>query len=43
MFKGLLHNMFVVENYIALDGYKLVKHEQKWNNYKKWRDPIVKV
>ena len=34
MFKGLLHYMFVVENYIALDGYKLVKHEQKWNHYK---------
>ena len=41
MFKGLLHNMFVVENDIALDGYKLVKHEQKWNHYKKWKDSNI--
>ena len=40
--KGLLHYMFEVENHIALDGYKLVKHEQKWNYYfKKWKDSTI--
>ena len=38
MFIRLLHCMFEVENHIALDRYKLLKHEQKWNYYKKWKD-----